>query len=91
MENPRNTAWASRAMLLLVILVLLWGVLSLYRSSDAGAQAPGEPFANATAQRSEMIACLKEIRDLLKEQNALLRSGSVRVVLAEPASKTGKP
>jgi hypothetical protein len=38
-----------------------------------------------------MIACLKEIRDLLKEQNALLKSGAVRVVLAEPASKPGKP
>lgn len=78
-------------MVLLVGVGLLWGMLSFYRSTDAGAQGPVEPFANATAQRSEIIACLKEIRDLLKEQNALLKSGSVRVVVVEPASKAGKP
>ena len=70
---------------------LAWGVLSLYRTTDAGSPAPAEPFANAVAQRSEMIACLKEIRDLLKEQNALLKSGSLRVVVAEPAAKSAKP
>jgi|GEM_PF-1137611 type VI protein secretion system component VasK len=91
MENVFSRRYAGGWMVVLAVLVLLWGVLSLYRSTEAAGQAPAEPFANATAQRSEMIACLKEIRDLLKEQNALLKSGAVRVVLAEPASKPGKP
>jgi hypothetical protein len=34
-----------------------------------------------------MIAHLKEIGDLLKEQNALLRSGTLKVVVAEPGKK----
>ena len=91
MENVPRRRHAGTWMVVLVVLVLVWGVLSLYRSTDAAGQAPAEPFANAAAQRSEMIACLKEIRDLLKEQNALLKSGAVRVVLAEPTPKPGKP
>jgi len=91
MENVPRRRYAGGWMVVLVVLVLVWGVLSLYRSTDAAGQAPVEPFANAAAQRSEMITCLKEIRDLLKEQNALLKSGAVRVVLAEPTTKPSKP
>ncbi|MCS7304281.1 MAG: hypothetical protein NZ602_04135 [Thermoguttaceae bacterium] len=81
---------ASGWLVVLAAAILLVGMLSLYRSSDAAAP-PGEPFANATAQRSEMIAYLKEIRDLLKEQNALLKTDAIRVVVVETTSKTGKP
>jgi hypothetical protein len=35
----------------------------------------------------EMIKELREIRGLLKEQNALLRSGDVKVVIADPKKK----
>jgi hypothetical protein len=34
-----------------------------------------------------MIAELKEIKDLLKEQNALLPSGNLTVVIAEPEKR----
>lgn len=87
MGKANQSYWG---MAFLWIFVLICGVLSLYRTSDA-APAPAEPFANAVAQRNEMIAYLKEIRDLLKEQNALLKSGELRVVAAPPSSKSGKP
>jgi hypothetical protein len=34
-----------------------------------------------------MIAELKEIKELLKEQNAFLRSGNLKVVVAEPEKR----
>ncbi|HOM16711.1 MAG TPA: hypothetical protein PLQ00_05240 [Thermoguttaceae bacterium] len=86
-KTSKSHGW----MVFLWIFVLICGVLSLYRTSGTAAPAPVEPFANAVAQRSEMIAHLKEIRDLLKEQNALLKSGELRVVLVQPTSKSGKP
>ncbi len=53
------------------------GVLSLYRSTEAA--APAGPFANSVEQRIEIINHLKETNALLREQNALLRSGKLRV------------
>lgn len=87
MQKIIHSRLVSPLMVLIGAITLGWGVLSFYRTTDAGAQAPVEPFANAVAQRSEMIACLKEIRDLLKEQNALLKSGSLQVVVAAPEHK----
>ena len=62
-------------------------MLGLYRPSAAAPGAGNEPFANAVQQRAEMIAELREISALLKEQNALLRSGEVKVVLKNPAGR----
>ena len=53
-------------------------MLGLYRPHSAAAR---EPFANAVGQRMEMIRLLQETNALLKEQNALLRTGTLRVVL----------
>jgi hypothetical protein len=50
------------------------GVLGFYSSSGAAPQGGQPPFANAVEQRNEMIRELHEIKELLKEQNALLRS-----------------
>lgn len=70
--------------LLIVANIVFCCVLSFYRTSDAAPKPPQEPFANSVEQRIEMVACLREIRDLLKEQNAMLKSGTLKVVVAEP-------
>ncbi len=76
----RRAAWPA----LLSAGVLFGGVLGFYGSSDAAPGTGGQPpFANAVEQRMEMIALMREVRDLLKEQNALLRSGELKVQVAE--------
>ncbi len=72
---------------LVVAIVLFCCVLSFYKTSDAAPKPPQEPFANSVEQRIEMVTALREIRDLLKEQNALLKSGTLKVVVAEPEKK----
>lgn len=76
----RRTAW----MLLIGANALCCVVLSFYRTSDAASQKSPPPFANAVEQRFEMVRELKEIKQLLKEQNALLRSGQLQVTVREP-------
>jgi hypothetical protein len=70
-----------RTVLALFIVVTVLGccVLSFHQASVA---AP-PPFANSIEQRAETVELLKEIKELLKEQNALLRSGEIKVVIAE--------
>ena len=65
---------------LIVANVLFCCVLSFYRATDAAPPKPAQPFANSVEQRMEMIKELREIKGRLKEQNALLRSGTIRVV-----------
>ncbi len=76
----KSFAWP----LLLVAGVLFLGVLSFYRTSPAAPSGTKQPFANAVAQRQEMIEELKEISRLLREQNELLRSGRVKVKVTPP-------
>jgi hypothetical protein len=45
------------------------------------------PFPIPEEQRGEMINLLTDVRALLKEQNALLRSGNLRVVVAAPKKR----
>ena len=72
--------------LLLVANALCYCVLSFYQTSNAAAQSrPAvEPFANSVQQRIETIAVLKEIKELLQQQNALLQSGKLKVIVSEP-------
>jgi hypothetical protein len=79
----RRAGW----MCLIVANVLFCCVLSFYRATAAAPPKPEQPFANSVEQRMEMIKELKEIKLLLKEQNELLRSGEVKVVVVEPAKK----
>ena len=72
---------------LIVANVLFFCVLGFYWSSEAAPPKPRQPFANSVEQRMQMIQELKEIKLRLKEQNALLRSGEVKVVLVEPKPK----
>jgi len=70
--------------------VLVLGVLSFYRSSQAAPATAREPFANSVTQRAEMIeqlkaisAELREVKTTLKAQQALLESGRTRVVVTQ--------
>lgn len=76
----RPTGWG----LLLAFIVLCCCVLSFYKTSDVQPPQAREPFANSVEQRMDTIKVLTEIRDQLKEQNALLRSGELRVIVVPP-------
>jgi len=76
----RRTVWA----LLIAANVLCYCVLSFYRTTDAAVKPAPPPFANAVEQRMEMVNQLREIKELLKEQNALLSSGKLSVVVSAP-------
>lgn len=69
---------------MLTMNVLFICVLSFYRVSDADPPATNLPFANAVEQRIEIINQLKELNAQIKEQNALLRSGTLHVVVSDP-------
>ena len=77
----RRMGWS----LLLVGNALCYCVLSFYQTSNAAQQRPAvEPFANAVQQRMETIAVLKDIKELLQQQNALLQSGKLKVIVSSP-------
>ena len=82
--KDRRTGWT----VLIVANVLCYCVLSFYQTSDAaqrGSTIPGKPpFANSVQQRQEMVTLLRDIKGLLREQNAFLRSGELKVIVAEP-------
>ena len=67
--------------------LFLWGVLGFY--STIGAAPPGgqPPFADAAEQRSDMIRELQEIKELLKEQNTLLRENRAKGDALKPDVK----
>ena len=67
--------------IVVAINVLGLCVLGFYRPTTAAPPEDAQPFANSVAQRGEMIAELKDIVAELKEQNALLRSGDLKVVV----------
>lgn len=51
------------------------GVLGFYSTSGAAPSGGGQPpFNNSVEQRDAMVRELREIKELLKEQNALLRA-----------------
>ena len=72
----------SGLMLLLIANVLCYCVLSFYQTGAA--QSGSRPtLANPVEERKEVISNLEDIKTLLKEQNALLRSGQVKVIVTE--------
>jgi hypothetical protein len=79
---PRKTGF----MLLLVANLLCYCVLSFHQTSEA--QTKSRPtLSDPAEERRSMVSNLEEIRDLLKEQNALLRSGQVKVIVTELPKK----
>lgn len=59
------------------------GVLGLYGTSGAAPQSGQPPFANSIEQRAEIVVELREIKELLKEQNALLRGGAAKTQVSD--------
>ncbi len=76
LNNPRN-----RFLTLIVLNVGFWCVLGFQQRTRGQAEPPKLPFANAVEQRFETINELKEIKALLKEQNELLSSGKLQVIV----------
>ncbi len=74
-------------MLLLVTNVLCYCVLAFYQTGVAQMSAPRPTLSDPAEERRELIANLESIKGLLKEQNALLRSGQVKVIVTELPKK----
>jgi hypothetical protein len=81
-ESPM-TKEAVRWTVLVTANALAWCVVAMWQNSSAAPAGGQLPFANAVEQRGEMIRELQEIKAQLKEQNALLRSGAVKVTIVE--------
>jgi len=80
----RRTLYAAAMLGALAVVYML----GLYQALDvAPARGANPPFANSVEQRFDSVNLLREIRDLLKEQNDLLRSGSLRVVVTLPENR----
>jgi hypothetical protein len=57
-------------------------VLGFYGTSRAQQQTP-PPFANAVELQAEIVGQLKELNAQIKEQNSLLRSGRLQVIVLD--------
>jgi hypothetical protein len=79
-----NSKW----MWLLAANVVVVGVLGFYSTLGAAPQAGQPPFANPVDQRADQLRELREIKELLKEQNELLKSGANKAPHAGTAVKT---
>ncbi|MCI0358699.1 MAG: hypothetical protein L0211_09475 [Planctomycetaceae bacterium] len=71
-----RAAQSQRWMMLLAANALIVGVLGFYSTSPAAPQAGQPPFNNSVEQRESQLRELREIKELLKEQNALLKAGA---------------
>jgi hypothetical protein len=71
-----KSACISRWTWLVIANVVVAGVLGFYSTLGAAPQAGQPPFANPVDQRAEQVRELREIKELLKEQNELLRGGA---------------
>jgi hypothetical protein len=63
------------------LIAALVCVLGFQQTGSAQPKPTHEPFANSVAQNAEMIQLLREINQNLKEQNELMKSGTMRVVV----------
>ncbi len=72
-----NTKFRWPGLLLLGVLSL--AVCVLYGRTSAQQRISAEMLPNPTAQRAELVRELAEIKQLLREQNELLRSGKMKV------------
>ncbi len=80
--------------LLIALNLFCWYMLGLQQpTSKAQQNTNGElPFANSVVQRFDAIDQLKQINAQLKEQNAFLRSGNLRVLVTlDPLAAGSQP
>ena len=75
MNKSSRAGWIG----LITVNTLLWFAIAGGPPAEADPRQP----VNPATQRGEMIRELTEIKQLLKEQNQLLRSGKVSVVVSE--------
>lgn len=57
-----------------VAIAILLGMLLFYSTLGAAPPTGQPPFVDATVQREEMLREMRSIRELIKEQNALLKA-----------------
>ncbi len=74
----------NRFLALVVLNVGFWCVLGFQQSTSGQPDPPKLPFANAVEQRFQTIHELQEIKLLLKQQNELLTSGKLQIMLKTP-------
>ncbi|HZZ28620.1 MAG TPA: hypothetical protein VFE46_11515 [Pirellulales bacterium] len=89
MISDKRFRWA----FLIGLNLFCWYMLGLHQPTSVAQTSPtnGElPFANSVVQRFDMVDQLKQINAQLKEQNALLRSGTVRVLVSLDPQTVGK-
>ena len=89
MASEKRFRWA----LLIGLNLFCWYMLGFHQPVSVAQLSPrnGElPFANSVAQRFDILDELKQINSQLKEQNTLLRSGTVRVMVALDPQSIGK-
>lgn len=69
---------------LVALNVACWCVLGFYQNLSWAQKRRDPPFANSVEQRNEMVEQLRKVNAQLELQNALLRSGQLKVVVVEP-------
>jgi hypothetical protein len=73
----------SRWTALIALNVVAWGLLGAYEATRAQRKGGQLPFANSNEQRSDILSELREIKELIKQQNELLRAGGGKEVPRE--------
>jgi hypothetical protein len=82
-----KAACTSRLGWLVAANVVVAGVLGFYSTLGAAPPTGQPPYANQVEQLDEQIRELREIKELLKEQNDLLRGGTPKAPNASTAIK----
>ncbi len=72
---------------LIVANVAVVCVLGLMGSTSAQNVPPQGPFINAVEQQLEIVNQLKALNAQIKEQNTLLRSGALQVIVVDKNDK----
>ncbi len=80
MKRANSLRWAA----LVTFNVAAVCMLGFMQTSRAQNPEVMPPFANAVDMQQEIITQLRELNRSVKEQNALLRSGNLHVVVAQP-------
>ena len=83
-----KTACTARFGWLVAANVVAIGVLGFYSTLGAAPPTGQPPFANPVEQRADQIRELREIKELLREQNELLRGGAIKATHAPAAVKS---
>jgi hypothetical protein len=78
---------SSPGALVAALAAVALGMLLFYSTLGAAPPAGQPPFVDATVQREEMLRELRSIRELLKEQNSLLKEAIQKSNGNQPAKR----